>query len=154
LWGRFATCSGFLTRWTIANKTGAPVKNRARRIQSCPTEQQNRNQEFAGPGPGPASQVIIQIQRRAEVPAADQGVISSVGIPPAPYRFVIIRLILAISGMLFLGSVGAFLLFVSALSIAAVVFILMGLLLMFGLGIQVGARNTLSPQIFGKKTTP
>jgi hypothetical protein len=87
------------------------------------------------------------------VPAADQGVISSVGIPPAPYRFVIIRLLLALSGMLFLGSVGAFFLFVSVLSIAAVVFILVGLLLMFGLGIQVGTRHMLSPPGFTKKTT-
>jgi hypothetical protein len=66
---------------------------------------------------------------------------------------VIIRLLLALSGMMFLGSVGAFFLFVSVLSIATAIFILVGLLLMFGLGVQVGTRNLLSPQGFGKKTT-
>jgi hypothetical protein len=52
------------------------------------------------------------------------------------------RLILASSGALFLGSAGAFLLFVPVLSIATAVMMLMGLMLMFGLGFQTGARTT------------
>jgi len=55
---------------------------------------------------------------------------------------MIIRIILIASGALFLGSMGAFFLMVSFLSTATVVFMLVGLLLMFGLGIQVGARNS------------
>jgi hypothetical protein len=53
---------------------------------------------------------------------------------------VTIRILLAFSGVVFLGSIAAFLLYVSMLSIAAVVLILLGLMLMFGLGVQVGTR--------------
>ncbi len=49
------------------------------------------------------------------------------------------RFLLAFSGALFLGSTAAFLLFVPLLSIATVVWILVGLVLMFGLGIHVGS---------------
>jgi hypothetical protein len=56
---------------------------------------------------------------------------------------VLKHFLLASSGALFLGSVGAFFLFVPLLSIMTVVWILMGLMLMFGLGIQVGAQGML-----------
>ena len=46
-----------------------------------------------------------------------------------------IRFLLASSGALFLGSIGAFFLFVPMLSIATVVWILVGLVQMFGLGL-------------------
>jgi hypothetical protein len=54
-----------------------------------------------------------------------------------------IRILLASSGALFLGSMGAFFLFVPILSIATVAWTLTGLLLMFGLGVQVGPRKIL-----------
>jgi hypothetical protein len=53
---------------------------------------------------------------------------------------VTIRVLLASFGALFLGSIGAFFLFVPVLSIATVVLILMGFTLMFALGVQVGTR--------------
>jgi hypothetical protein len=53
---------------------------------------------------------------------------------------MILRVLLASSGALFLGSSAAFLLFVPILSIATVVWTLLGLMLMFGLGVQVGSR--------------
>jgi hypothetical protein len=56
---------------------------------------------------------------------------------------MIMRIFLASSGALFLASLGAFLLFVPILSIATVVWTLLGLLLMFGLGVQVGSREKL-----------
>ncbi len=52
-----------------------------------------------------------------------------------------IRLLLVSSGVLLLGSFGAFFLMVSMLSIATVVSMLVGLMLMFALGIQVGTRE-------------
>ena len=52
-----------------------------------------------------------------------------------------IRLLVATAGLLLLGSIGAFFLFVPLLSIAAVVCLLLGLMLMFGLGVQVGTRG-------------
>jgi hypothetical protein len=52
---------------------------------------------------------------------------------------VIQRLLLASSGALFLGSTGAFFLFVPLLSIMTVAWMLGGLMLMFGLGVQVGS---------------
>jgi hypothetical protein len=55
-------------------------------------------------------------------------------------QVVMIRILLACSAAVFLGSIAAFLLFVSMLSIAAVGLILLGLMLMFGLGVQVGTR--------------
>jgi hypothetical protein len=59
---------------------------------------------------------------------------------------VIIRFLLASSGLLFLGSMGAFFLFVPLLSVATVACILMGLMLMFGLGIQVGTRGLVASE--------
>ena len=56
------------------------------------------------------------------------------------------RYLLATSGVLFLGSMGAFFLFVPALSIATVVWILVGLVLMFVLGVQVGTQAMLPSQ--------
>lgn len=53
-----------------------------------------------------------------------------------------LRLLLASIGLLLLGSMGAFFLFVPLLSIAAVVCILLGLMLMFGLGVQVGTHGS------------
>jgi len=50
------------------------------------------------------------------------------------------RLLLAFSGALFLGSSGAFFLLVPPMSIATVALLVMGLVLMFWLGVQVGAR--------------
>jgi len=52
---------------------------------------------------------------------------------------------------LFLGSAGAFFLYVPPLSIATVVLIVVGLMLMFGLGFQAGARtekSTIPPTDF------
>lgn len=49
-----------------------------------------------------------------------------------------IRVILATSGALLLGSIGAFFLFVPVLSIATVVCLVAGLMLMFGIGFQMG----------------
>jgi hypothetical protein len=54
-----------------------------------------------------------------------------------------IRILLASLGVLFLGSIGAFLLFVPVLSLATVVCMLVALMLMFGLGVQVGNRQML-----------
>jgi hypothetical protein len=53
-----------------------------------------------------------------------------------------IRLLVACIGLLLLGSIGAFFLFVPLLSIAAVVCLLLGLMLMFGLGVHVGTRGS------------
>jgi hypothetical protein len=50
------------------------------------------------------------------------------------------RVLLASSGVLFLGSTGAFFLYVPLLSIMTVAWMLVGLMLMFGLGVQVGTR--------------
>ncbi len=63
---------------------------------------------------------------------------------------VILRILVASFGALVLASIGAFLLLVSVLSIATVVSILTGLLLMFGLGVHAGARTTLPPASAGK----
>jgi hypothetical protein len=52
------------------------------------------------------------------------------------------RFLLAFSGVLFLGSAVAFFLFVPLLSIATVVLMVAGLMLMFVLGFQVGAQRT------------
>jgi hypothetical protein len=61
-----------------------------------------------------------------------------------------IRILLASSGALFLGAIGAFFLFVPVLSIATVVWMLMGLMLMFGLGVQVGTRGMPPSESSGK----
>jgi len=57
---------------------------------------------------------------------------------------MMIRILLAGSGAVLLGAIGAFFLLVPLLPLATVVCILMGLMLMFGLGAQVGAR---APQL-------
>jgi hypothetical protein len=54
---------------------------------------------------------------------------------------VILRFVMASAGALFLGSTGAFFLMVPMFSIATVVWILTGLMLMFGLGFQAGTRS-------------
>jgi hypothetical protein len=51
------------------------------------------------------------------------------------------RILLASLAALLVGSAGAFFLFVSVLSIAAVALMLAGLVVMFGLGFQAGARG-------------
>ena len=52
-----------------------------------------------------------------------------------------LRLFFAFAGLLVLGAIGAFFLFVPILTIATVTWVLAGLLLMFGLGVQVGTRE-------------
>ena len=61
-----------------------------------------------------------------------------------------IRFLLASFGALFLGTIGAFFLFVPLLSIATVVWILGGLMLMFGLGFQAGTQKMLPSEIVAK----
>jgi hypothetical protein len=51
------------------------------------------------------------------------------------------RFFLIFCGLVFLGSFGAFFLLVSLLSIGTVASILIGLMLMFTLGVHVGARE-------------
>jgi hypothetical protein len=57
-----------------------------------------------------------------------------------------LRAVLALSGALFLGSIGAFFVFVPLVSIASMVSILVGLTVMFWLGVQVGTRGMLVPE--------
>ena len=61
-----------------------------------------------------------------------------------------IRLFLAFSGVLLLGTLAAFLLFIPVLSIATVVCVLVGLTLMFALGVQVGNRQMVTVERTGK----
>jgi len=63
------------------------------------------------------------------------------GIPSALRGFVMQRLVLVASCTLFLGSAGAFYLFVPLLSILTVASMLLGLMLMFGLGFQAGTQR-------------
>ena len=61
------------------------------------------------------------------------------------------RFLLAFSVTVFLGSVGGFFLFVPPLLIATVALLLMGFMLMFVLGIQVGTQSMLpSETVVGK----
>jgi len=53
------------------------------------------------------------------------------------------RFLLAFCGALMLGSIGAFFLFVTPLWIATVTLLLMGFMLTFMLGLQVGAQSML-----------
>lgn len=53
------------------------------------------------------------------------------------------RFLLAFSGALMFGSTGAFFLFVPPLLIATVTLLLMGFMLMFVLGLQVGTQTML-----------
>jgi len=63
--------------------------------------------------------------------------------------FVMTRFLLAFSGALFLGSIGAFFLFVPPLLIATVALLSMGFMLMFALGVQVGTRSRLPTDSVG-----
>jgi hypothetical protein len=56
------------------------------------------------------------------------------------------RVVLAASGALLLGSIGAFFLYVSVLSIATMICVGASLMLMFGLGYQLGPQGILSEQ--------
>jgi len=51
------------------------------------------------------------------------------------------RIFLASSGVLLLGSAAAFFLFVPPVSILTVAFLMIALMLMFGLGFQIGAQE-------------
>ena len=62
--------------------------------------------------------------------------------------------ILVFCGTLLLGSVGAFLLYVSVLSILSVVVILMVAMLMFQLGVHVEREQRREPEIPPEKTMP
>jgi hypothetical protein len=57
------------------------------------------------------------------------------------------RSLLALSGILVLGTTGAFFLYVSVLSIMAVGVILMALMLMFILGVQAASQADSTPAI-------
>jgi hypothetical protein len=59
------------------------------------------------------------------------------------------RFLLIFIGVLLVGSIGAFFLFVPPLLIATVALVLMGFALMFCLGVQVGARSLQSPGASG-----
>ena len=61
------------------------------------------------------------------------------------------RFLLALSGVLLVGSISAFFLFVSLLSIATVVWILLALALMFGLGVEIAAADVFYDE---RKTRP
>jgi hypothetical protein len=54
-----------------------------------------------------------------------------------------VRFFVVVSSVLLLESTGAFLLFVSLLSIATVVWMLMALLVMFGLGVASAGANVM-----------
>jgi hypothetical protein len=60
-----------------------------------------------------------------------------------------IRFLLVSSGVVFVGSIAAFCLFVPVLSIATVVWVQVGLMLMFGLGFQAGTRGMLPAEAVG-----
>lgn len=62
-----------------------------------------------------------------------------------------IRLLLTFVGALLIGALTAFFLFVPILTIATTTAILMGLVLMFCLGVQVGNRELVPVQREGKR---
>ncbi|MCU1336342.1 MAG: hypothetical protein JWO19_1923 [Bryobacterales bacterium] len=62
-----------------------------------------------------------------------------------------LRFFLAFSGTLLIGSIAAFFLFVPPLLIASVTLLLMGSMLMFWLGVQVGSRSMLMADGVGGK---
>jgi hypothetical protein len=66
-------------------------------------------------------------------------------------KVVLIRFILTSSGVLFLGSSGAFFLLAPMLSIATVALLLMGLMLMFWIGVQVGAQGMVPSESVGTR---
>lgn len=57
-----------------------------------------------------------------------------------------IRILLASAGAMFLASIAAFFLFGPILSIATAISILIGLTLMFWLGVQAGSHSMLTPE--------
>ena len=59
------------------------------------------------------------------------------------------RFLLACFGVLFLGSTGAFFLFVPLLSIMTAAWLLVGLMLMFGLGFQLGTQRIPASETIG-----
>jgi hypothetical protein len=59
---------------------------------------------------------------------------------------MMMRIFLTASGVLLLGSISAFFLFVPVLSIATVICLVAGLMLMFGLGFQMRPPGILSQQ--------
>ena len=63
------------------------------------------------------------------------------GITSALSRVVVIRFVMASAGVLFVGSTGALFLLVPVFSIMTVASILVGLMLVFGIGFEVGIRN-------------
>ena len=64
-----------------------------------------------------------------------------------------IRVAMAVSTVLLVGSIAAFLLFVPILSIATVVCLVAGLMLMFGLGFQMGPQELLPQTVaIGERT--
>ena len=63
---------------------------------------------------------------------------------------MLIRLLWALLSVAIFASLGAFFLFVPVLSIATVVWMMMGLVLMFGLGVQVGTRGMPSSESAGE----
>ena len=62
------------------------------------------------------------------------------------------RFLWASTGALFLGSIGAFFLLVPLLSIMTAVWILLGLMVMFGLGFQAGTERMPTAEATGKWT--
>ncbi len=54
---------------------------------------------------------------------------------------VILRFVMASAGVLFAGSTGAFFLLVPVFSIMTIASILVGLMLVFGIGFELGIRN-------------
>jgi formate hydrogenlyase transcriptional activator len=72
-----------------------------------------------------------------------------VGITSALVKFMMQRFLLTSSGALFLGSTGAFFLFVPLMSIVTVALMLGGLMLMFGLGFQAGAHEVVPAENVG-----
>jgi len=72
-----------------------------------------------------------------------------VGITSALVKFMMRRFLLTSSGALFLGSTGAFFLFVPLMSIVTVALMLGGLMLMFGLGFQAGAHEVVPAENVG-----
>jgi hypothetical protein len=67
-----------------------------------------------------------------------------VGIPPALSEVMTMQLLLTFAGAMFLASIGAFFLFVPVLSIGTMISILVGLTLMFWLGVQAGSHGILT----------
>src|SRR5579863_7540642 len=85
-------------------------------------------------------------QRPSEVPYRSPDFACADVSHACSWEIVMIRFLLASTGALLLGSMAAFLFFVSLVSIATVVGILVALMLMFGLGMQIALGNVLHDQ--------